>query len=230
MELHTEKEQITHLQHFTFKLRNLYVKDKALFAQLNDFIPYSIHVNKRDNLDITYANNKLLDKGPELEKLVEIGGSYLTEISCPTLYKSAVARAEQFDKINDDDGVCNYLQHLRVNKQMKYFYSNKLILNENLYFNVSTFIDEMGTIGKLFKSIFTPLHKNQVSWLQFQSLTKQEKKVLKLLGNGLSNKEVGELLFISSHTVHTHRRNIYNKLNVKNISDLVRFSLILDLI
>lgn len=230
MVLQTEKEQIIQLQHFAFKLRNLYVKDKALFAQLNDFIPYSIHINKRDNLDITYANNKLLNRGPELEKLVEIGGSYLTEISCPVLYKSALNKAQEFNTTNDDNGVCNYVQHLKVNKKMKYLYSNKLILSDNLYFNVSSFIDEMGAIGKLFRSIFNPLHKNQVSWLQFQSLTKQEKKVLKLLGNGHSNKEVGDLLFISPHTVHTHRRNIYAKLNVKNISDLVRFSLILDLI
>jgi len=230
MELLTEKEQLVQSQHFAFRLRNLYQNDRQLFNQLNDYIPYSIHINRKDNLDIIYANDKPLFKAPEMEKLVEIGSSYLDKISCPILHRNAVAKATKFRNDNDFDSVCSYLQQLQFNKEMKYFYSNKLILDEDLYFNISSTVDELGLIGKVFNSIFKPIHTNKVTWQQFQSLTKQEKKILHLLANGHSTKEVAERLFISTHTAQTHRRNINQKLNISSVSDLVKISLILEII
>lgn len=47
-------------------------------------------------------------------------------------------------------------------------------------------------------------------------LTAQELTVLSYIGQGLSSKKIGEKLFISSHTVDTHRRNIISKLEVEN--------------
>lgn len=230
MNLHTEKEHIIQSQHFAYKLRELYKKDRCLFNQVNDYIPFSIHVNKKDSFDIVYANNQLLNRGKEMEQLAEIGGSYLPKISCPILFKEAVEKARNFTQINDNSAVCSHLQSIKVRGEMTLFYSNKLILNNNLFFNVSSFTSEMGKFGKLFSTIFKSIYKNQTSWLQFQSLTKREKEILKLLANGKSNKEVGNLLFISAHSVHTHRRNIYKKLDINKTSELVRFSIALDIL
>ena len=47
-------------------------------------------------------------------------------------------------------------------------------------------------------------------------LSPREIEVLKTLIDGLSNKEIGEKLFISVSTVKTHIINIYSKLGVKN--------------
>jgi LuxR family maltose regulon positive regulatory protein len=47
-------------------------------------------------------------------------------------------------------------------------------------------------------------------------LSSREIEVLEVLINGLSNKEIGEKLFISVSTVKTHIINIYSKLGVKN--------------
>ncbi|RFN58451.1 response regulator transcription factor [Marixanthomonas ophiurae] len=230
MEILTEKEQLLQSQHFAFRLRNLYQNDRQLFDQLNDYIPYSIHINRQDNLDITYANDKPLFKAPEMEKLVEVGSSYLDEISCLVLHRNAVTKATKFRKANDIDSVCSYIQQLQFNNEKRYFYSNKLILDNDLYFNISSTVDELGLIGKVFNSIFRPIHTNQISWQQFQSLTKQEKKILHLLANGSSTKEIAEQLFISTHTAQTHRRNINQKLNISSVSDLVKISLILEII
>ena len=47
-------------------------------------------------------------------------------------------------------------------------------------------------------------------------LSPREIEVLNTLIDGLSNKEIGEKLFISVSTVKTHIINIYSKLGVKN--------------
>ena len=48
------------------------------------------------------------------------------------------------------------------------------------------------------------------------SLTGREKELLVLLLKGKSNKEISDLLYVSTETVKTHLQNIYRKLGVKN--------------
>ena len=52
-------------------------------------------------------------------------------------------------------------------------------------------------------------------------LTRQETRVLTLMGKGSSNKVIAEALFISENTVKYHVRNILNKLGVKNRTEAV---------
>lgn len=51
-------------------------------------------------------------------------------------------------------------------------------------------------------------------------ITAREKDVLKLLLSGFSNKEIAGKLSLSTETIKVHRRNIYNKLNIKSQSEL----------
>ena len=63
-----------------------------------------------------------------------------------------------------------------------------------------------------------------------ETLSKREKDVVKLLAKGLSNKEISEQLFISPHTVITHRKNITRKLNIKSIAGLIVYAIINEII
>ncbi|MEZ4721460.1 MAG: response regulator transcription factor [Flavobacteriales bacterium] len=56
-------------------------------------------------------------------------------------------------------------------------------------------------------------------------LTEREVEVLRLIAQGMSNKEIGETLFISHRTVDTHRTNLMKKLNVHNIAGLIRHAI-----
>ncbi len=48
-----------------------------------------------------------------------------------------------------------------------------------------------------------------------QMLSKREKEVLRLIGQGLTSRQIAEQLFLSKHTVDQHRRNIISKLEVE---------------
>ena len=56
-------------------------------------------------------------------------------------------------------------------------------------------------------------------------LTKREIEVLKLIAEEYSNPEIAEELFISVRTVDTHRRNLLDKLDVKNTAGLVKYAI-----
>ncbi|KFB00501.1 hypothetical protein IA57_08445 [Mangrovimonas yunxiaonensis] len=49
-----------------------------------------------------------------------------------------------------------------------------------------------------------------------ETLTNQEQKVLDLLLEEKTNKEIAKTLFISLSTVKTHVNNVYRKLNVQS--------------
>lgn len=57
------------------------------------------------------------------------------------------------------------------------------------------------------------------------TLTATEKQILKHIAEYKTNKEIGELLFISPLTVKTHRRNISQKLEIEGANALMRFAL-----
>jgi len=52
-------------------------------------------------------------------------------------------------------------------------------------------------------------------------LTPREKELVKRIEEGLTYKEIGERLSISIHTVHTHIKNIYEKLQAKDRNDAI---------
>lgn len=51
--------------------------------------------------------------------------------------------------------------------------------------------------------------------------SKREFEIIKLIESGLSSKEIAEKLFLSVHTVSTHRTNILNKSGIATINDLI---------
>ena len=56
-------------------------------------------------------------------------------------------------------------------------------------------------------------------------LSERELEIIKLMSDGMTSSEIAEKLFLSDHTVKTHRKNILRKLNVNNSSQAVQFCL-----
>jgi|JFJP01.1.fsa_nt_gi DNA-binding CsgD family transcriptional regulator len=57
-------------------------------------------------------------------------------------------------------------------------------------------------------------------------LTRREIEVLQLLTKGYSNKEIADHLFVSTHTVISHRKNISEKTGIKSASGLTMYAIL----
>jgi DNA-binding NarL/FixJ family response regulator len=55
----------------------------------------------------------------------------------------------------------------------------------------------------------------------WETLTRREREILKLIAEGYKNKEIADYLCISAKTVETHRANLMRKLNLHNTAALV---------
>ncbi|WP_262733751.1 helix-turn-helix domain-containing protein [Gaetbulibacter sp. NE] len=71
-------------------------------------------------------------------------------------------------------------------------------------------------LGNLWFWLKLKANKNQFNKTTKEQLTNQEQKILDLLLNDNTNKEIAESLFVSLSTVKTHINNIYRKLNVQS--------------
>lgn len=84
--------------------------------------------------------------------------------------------------------------------------------------------------------VFLHPHMTQILLQDYLRLTKEkddptvpklsprEMEILQLLANGYTNKEIAERLVVSPSTIHTHRTNLMQKLNLDSRHKLVRYA------
>ena len=62
--------------------------------------------------------------------------------------------------------------------------------------------------------------KEKIYGVYRKIFTSRETEIIQLIGQGLGNAQIAEKLFISKHTVATHRKKIFKKAGVNNVADL----------
>ncbi|MCB9165325.1 MAG: response regulator transcription factor [Flavobacteriales bacterium] len=68
-------------------------------------------------------------------------------------------------------------------------------------------------------------HTDRNGELTYGVLTKREVQVVKLILKERTTQEIADTLFLSVATVETHRRNIFHKLDCRNIAGLVKYAM-----
>lgn len=58
------------------------------------------------------------------------------------------------------------------------------------------------------------------------TLTPREIEIVKYIVSGHTTPEMADILFISQHTLKTHRKNIFKKTNCKNVVELVNYAIV----
>jgi len=84
------------------------------------------------------------------------------------------------------------------------------VIDKGIYYSSDT--------NKLILESFQEKHLNS-------QISPREKEIIQLLADGLTTKKIAARLFISPHTVETHRQNILLKLGLKNTAELVKYAI-----
>ncbi len=66
--------------------------------------------------------------------------------------------------------------------------------------------------------------KNKENLNKSKSLSYREIEVIKLISDGLTNKQIAKKIYLSTHTVNTHRKNIMHKLGINNTAGIVIYA------
>lgn len=77
--------------------------------------------------------------------------------------------------------------------------------------------------GQIVQSLLEGRHKQRGDEPE-NKLTERQQEILRLICDGQTEREIGDALNISHHTVHVHKNNIMNLLNLHSKVDLVKYA------
>lgn len=214
-------------------------------AQLNsirlvaDLLPSALIIHRVDNLGIVYMNKIGLDGlGTTLEELQKIDNhQYHVKHFNSEDSDAYVPKIMQLIKTNNNDRV-SYFQEVRIPPQTewqlhvsntKVFYRNEQGVPTHII-TIASLLDPVHHISAKVNRLLDEAAFFRQNTLLFLTLTKREREILKCMALGLASTEIAAKLFISSTTADTHRRNIRNKLGLKNNYDAVKFAQAYDLV
>ncbi|MGD8834926.1 MAG: response regulator transcription factor [Desulfobacteraceae bacterium] len=80
-------------------------------------------------------------------------------------------------------------------------------------------------ISKTVIERYTKLSPSDKGELPKKDLTSREREIVQLIAEGYTNREISELLFISSKTVEVHKQNIQKKLNISGTALLTQYAI-----
>jgi DNA-binding NarL/FixJ family response regulator len=84
--------------------------------------------------------------------------------------------------------------------------------------------------GKVIDALINPKNPNAQEICPLYSvcggvnISEREMEIIRFVSEGLSNQEIADKLFLSVHTVNTHRKNIMGKLGITNTAGLVMYA------
>lgn len=118
---------------------------------------------------------------------------------------------------------------------------NRTELNELIRIGIKNIVFKTADKDELFQSIDAALkmkkyYSSEVLDMIMESSTKiglgesnhltpTEIEVVKLISGGLTTKEIAENKHVSFHTIMSHRKNIFRKLKINNVSELLMYAL-----
>lgn len=234
MKKHTEKEI------FESHSQNLYLIDKMLHSgkvsenEIGDFIPGLFHLNSREDMTVEYISQTGLDYfGLTQSELQGLGVEFFKRCLSPETTNVVMPRFAAFSDQNDKNTIYSDFQIVRRDYDHKFetFISNlKLLKDRNQFAVITTPIKSFGNAAHKLERLLGEERFFRKNYKRFMSLSRREKEILSLLAHGHSNKEIGDRLYISSHTVRTHRNRIYQKLDIRKVLDVIKYAQAFDLI
>ncbi len=78
--------------------------------------------------------------------------------------------------------------------------------------------------GKVIDAVLDK-HQNKEEHCEPTILSKREVQIVKYISQGMTNGEIADKIFLSVHTVSTHRKNILKKLGLKKSAELVAYAI-----
>lgn len=121
---------------------------------------------------------------------------------------------EEFIMKAVNSGACGYLPKNTSRKEL--LAAVRSIYKDGVYYDSSVSDVVMKNLVKGVKQEVKPVD---------DVLTKREIEILKLVVEGLSNKEIADKLFISGRTVESHKNHIMQKLDLKSQVELVKYAI-----
>ncbi len=221
----TEREHINLNESYAYEVLSLAKNERKKFLDISDYLPFSIHESEIFSLNHIYQNRKLRNAFEEHESnLSQNSFELFKQISDPNIFTLAIEKIEKFKIENDRKSICTYFQRLPFGRETKWVLTHKSFCETDTFMTLAQPLNNLGSVGVLLRDILGETCISRNGWELFKTLTKREKEVMQLLAQGMTSREISDQLSISKFTVDTHRKHLFQKLEVKNYAELIKIS------
>lgn len=197
---------------------------KTILELEQDFNVVQLAENGKDALD------KITDVEPDVI-LMDIRMPIMDGVECTKIIKQKYPSVKVLilTTFDDDEFIIEALINGAVGYILKDLSSEKLVgAIRDAYNGNSIMQPEVASkvISHIAGRTRETIQSNKSSELSLETdLTDREKEILKLVGKGMSNKEISKALYISEGTVKNYISNLYSKLEVDDRSKLTLYAI-----
>src|SRR5690606_30025822 len=211
--------------------------------EFGEIVPASVMLQDLEGLQpvgCSYMNNWGLERlGTSLPEINALGEAYYEKYFEPEESMTIFQGMSNYLVTGDFDQQYNFFQRVKLHGDTSYtwFYTvcklvrlgNADCAADKLVLLSSPVVGMSNLISRVTKTLDQDSYIRQ-HYRKFSELTPREKEIIALLANGRSSAEIADMLFISLHTVSTHRRNIIRKIECHTFAELLRFAMVFDLV
>lgn len=210
---------------------------------IGELIPASLMIQDLDGLrpiGCSYMNNWGCERlGVSSDEINKMGEEYYAKYFVREEYLQIFHGVTNYLAQGDFDKQYNFFQRVKLYGAADYiwFYTvlkvvsvqasntldNKIVLLSSPVIGMDSLISKVNKT--LEQDTFIRLN-----YKRFAQLTYREKEIISLIANGKSSQEIAEQLFISIHTVSTHRKNIIKKIECNSFAEFLKFAIAFDLV
>lgn len=182
-------------QNTAFEVVGIIYSQDDLWARLTsdiDILILDLNVKGKNSIEI-------ISKIKSIQRIIKI--VIFSSYNKPSLVRKAFKKGVDAYILKDSD----------ENELTKALYQ---VLDERQFVGSRVAIPKAGIPekSKEFEDIF----------IKKSSLSKREIEVMNLVIEGFDNQKIAEKLFISKHTVQSHRKNIFKKMDVHSVAELIK--------
>tara|TARA_B100001971_G_C17998178_1_gene435864 strand:+ start:27 stop:728 length:702 start_codon:yes stop_codon:yes gene_type:complete len=228
----TEQEQKVENQLRLIELAKLARNSFSSLKDISKILPFAVTVSTITTVDKNYKG--FIFCNPYIEQILNVdqsqvinaGWNYTRSFIHPSNLRYQQNFISQFNKSANEKDVLSYYQYLTKKGHSEYYWlhTEKISLDTNHQLGMNYELPRLGLVYHHLKNILGEICMDSISYQKFCSLTKTERKVLKYILDGNTNKEIGLLLFVSEHTIRTHRNRIWRKLDISHFKDSFKYS------
>ncbi len=189
-----------------------------------------------DHTVVRQGLRKILESSPDIEVVGEVGDGAAAVAAAATLKPDVVLMDVRMEQLNGIEATRQILAtQPTVRVLILSMYDNEQFVRQSIEAGAQGYLlkdvdDEVlveavltvSAGGTYFSSSFEGALGGIGSSLDI--LTPKEREVLRLIGEGLGNRAIGERLGLSIHTIETHRKHLMEKLDLHSTVDLVRYA------
>jgi DNA-binding CsgD family transcriptional regulator len=229
----SEREIVNNLNFLSSEVATKLEQYMPQLDELAKSINAVVHLNVSKDLAVTFCSANYLEAhNRSLEYIQQNPFTFMNEILDRYTFEVTFPLIFDFLDKNDFDLNLSVLQKYKISeKGEQQFHISNLKYNPQFdqFFCIDFNVNKLDFgVYNLRKIVDANLKKQQ--WFPFyQSLTKREREVITFIAKGYTNKRIGEELFLSCHTIRTHRNNIFRKLNINHLRQLLEFADLFDL-